>query len=139
MWTTSEPDYLDIGAHQDFNKTEILDGYACPALQQFGLSYKKIHGYTSLAVCSFGTIANILNLIVLTRPDMKTPTNLILTGLAFADLLNMVEYIPFVIYSNFLPDPEDGKPRKSWEWAVFVLFHSNFSQVVQKIFEYSIN
>lgn len=36
-------------------------------LLQFQDFYEPIHGYLSLAVCFFGTITNILNIIVLTR------------------------------------------------------------------------
>ena len=40
-----------------------------------------VHGYLSLVVCIFGTIANILNIVVLTRKEMNgSPINRILTG-----------------------------------------------------------
>lgn len=35
--------------------------------ERFNLFYRPIHGYLSLAVCVFGIIANVLNIIVLTR------------------------------------------------------------------------
>lgn len=78
-------------------------------------------------VCLFGAQANILNLIVLTRRDMINPTNAILTGLALADLLNMLEYIPYAFYL-LLPGS-----RTTYAWALFVLIHSNFSQVCHTI------
>lgn len=44
-------------------------------------SYHRVHGYLSLVVCIFGTIANILNIAVLTRKEMNgSPINRILTG-----------------------------------------------------------
>lgn len=50
-------------------------------------------------ICIFGTIANILNIIVLTRKDMsKTPINRILMWLAVTDMFVMMEYIPFSCY-----------------------------------------
>ena len=50
-------------------------------------------------VCIFGTVANILNVMVLTKKDMaKAPINKILKWLAVADMLIMIEYIPFVSY-----------------------------------------
>lgn len=104
-------------------------GYCGQDFKAFGDAYtRSIHGYTSLAVCVFGALANSLNLIVLTRKEMINPTNAILTGLALADLLNMVEYIPYTIYMNFLP-AADGGTRKTYGWALFVLAHANFSQV----------
>lgn len=96
-------------------------------------SYKSMHGYISLAVsinfdwlalfletkyvdtnksieigilqiCIFGTIANVLNIIVLTRKDMnKTPINTILKWLAVADMFIMIEYIPFSINMYIRP------------------------------------
>lgn len=55
-------------------------------------------------ICIFGTIANILNIIVLTRKDMsKTPINTILKWLAVADMFLMIEYIPFSIYMYIGP------------------------------------
>ena len=35
--------------------------------ERFYYFYRPIHGYLSLAVCVFGIIANVLNIIVLTR------------------------------------------------------------------------
>lgn len=105
----------------------------CEQLQVVGGAYNIAHGYASLIVCSFGTVANILNLIILTRKEMINSTNLILTGLAFADLLTMVEYVPYAVYMYFLPDPVDGGRRKTYAWALYVLIHSNFSQVIRKL------
>ncbi|ESO11149.1 hypothetical protein HELRODRAFT_194885 [Helobdella robusta] len=51
-------------------------------------------------VCSFGITANILNIIVLTRKNMKSATNSILTGLAVFDELTMLAYFPFALLQN---------------------------------------
>ncbi|CAG9761027.1 unnamed protein product [Ceutorhynchus assimilis] len=67
-------------------------------LNSFSKKYEDIHGPLSFVVCVFGSIANVLNICVLTTKDMRWPTNLILTGLAIADLLVMLEYIPFTIH-----------------------------------------
>ncbi|KAK6637426.1 hypothetical protein RUM44_007843 [Polyplax serrata] len=86
-----------------------------------------VHGYLSLIICIFGSIANVLNIVVLTQKEMKTHTNLILTGLAIADLLVMVEYIPFSYYFYIQPK------KYTYNLAVFILFHANFSQVCHTI------
>ncbi|XP_017775175.1 PREDICTED: probable G-protein coupled receptor 139 [Nicrophorus vespilloides] len=92
---------------------------------------KKYHVYVSLIVCIFGTIANILNIIVLTRKEMAcAPINRILTGLAIADMLIMVEYIPFAYYYYIvLP----GKMNFPYFWAMFMLFHTHFTQILHTI------
>ena len=52
-----------------------------------------------MAVCILGTAFNIVNMVVLMHRDMRSnPINLILTGIAVADCLVMVEYIPFNIH-----------------------------------------
>ena len=71
-------------------------------------------------------------MIVLTRKSMWSPTNAILTGLAFTDLLVMVEYIPYVMHANILTGRSDVL-KYSWGWAVFVLFHAYFTQVFHTI------
>ena len=88
---------------------------------EFSNSYRPIHGWLSTFVCLFGIPSNLLNIIVLTRPNMvcfflliffysklnlkqffcfkiTSPTNLILSGLAVSDLLTMITYLPFSIY-----------------------------------------
>ena len=67
--------------------------------------YLPAHGYVALAVCIVGTIFNMVNIMVLTHKDMRTiPINLILTGIAVADCLVMLEYIPFSIHMYLLDD-----------------------------------
>lgn len=105
--------------------------YCDGVIRDLATQYKNYHGYASLIVCSFGTFTNILNIIVLTRQDMKTaPINRILTGLATADVLVMLEYIPFAIY-KYLVLPE--RRIFPYGWAVFVLFHMHFTQLFHTI------
>ncbi|XP_067013701.2 G-protein coupled receptor dmsr-1 [Anabrus simplex] len=108
--------------------------YCGEGLQDFQLTYKQVHGYASLLVCVFGSVANTLNIAVLTRREMISPTNAILTALAVADLLVMLEYIPFACH-QYLPHKKNRKfqDRYSYGWTWFVLFHSNFAQVCHTI------
>ena len=67
--------------------------------------YLNIHGQLAMVVCIFGTLFNVANILVLTHRDMKmNPINMILTGIAVADCLVMVEYIPFTIHMYLLKD-----------------------------------
>ena len=53
----------------------------CTDLKDFSLEYKKLHGYICLVIIIFGAIANLLNIIVLTRKEMNgSPINRILSG-----------------------------------------------------------
>ncbi|KAH8278273.1 hypothetical protein KR044_009432 [Drosophila immigrans] len=96
-------------------------------------SYKNMHGYVSLVVCILGTIANTLNIIVLTRKEMRSPTNAILTGLAVADLAVMLEYIPYTVHDFILTDSLPREEKLSYSWACFIKFHSIFAQVLHTI------
>lgn len=84
-----------------------------------------------LQICIFGTIANILNIIVLTRKDMsKTPINTILKWLAVTDMFVMIEYIPFSLYmyispGKYISDSHDEAP--SGLYPIFAIFF--FSQI----------
>lgn len=105
--------------------------YCSGAMREVLVSYKSVHGYFSLIVCIFGTVANVLNVAVLTRKDMvSAPINRILTALAIADMLVMLEYVPYACYAYLVLPGELYMP---YNWAVFVLFHSHFTQVLHTI------
>jgi len=75
-----------------------------PELQEFSRRYADIHGYIAAVVCIWGVIANLANIVVLTRRKMITPTNVILTWLAVADLLTMAIFLPFCLHFYVLRD-----------------------------------
>lgn len=107
-------------------------GYECGArLESFYNWYAQVHGWVSLLVCIFGSIANVLNIAVLTRREMQSSTNMILTGLAMADLLVMIEYIPYAIHMYLYQ--RSRRDTFTYGWSSFVLFHSNFAQVCHTI------
>lgn len=109
----------------------MTECYCIGTLREVLLSYKSVHGYFSLVVCIFGTVANVLNVAVLTRKDMATaPINRILTALAIADMLVMLEYVPYVSYAYLVLPGELNMP---YNWAMFVLFHCHFTQVFHTI------
>ena len=59
------------------NKTDAM----CNNIKDWGKSYSEKHGYISIAVCIFGIVANLLNILVLTRKEMNaSPINKILAG-----------------------------------------------------------
>ncbi|XP_050089980.1 G-protein coupled receptor dmsr-1 [Anopheles aquasalis] len=105
--------------------------YCKGAIREILLDYKLLHGYISLVICFFGTIANILNIIVLTRKDMsKVPINRILKWLSVTDMFVMIEYIPFAFYMYLiLPDRRDYP----YSWAVYLMFHMHFTQILHTI------
>lgn len=104
-------------------------------IQKFGMAYSSIHGYVSVSVCLFGFMANMANIIVLTRKNMAvSSTNLILTWLAIADLFTMLDYFPFAVHFYILKDI-DLQPlyTRSYGWICFLLFHGSFSIVCHTV------
>ncbi|XP_054724054.1 G-protein coupled receptor dmsr-1-like isoform X2 [Uloborus diversus] len=97
-------------------------------LEAYRNFYSSLHGYISLTVCLFGITANVMNIIVLTRKNMISPTNAILTGLAVADMMVMFSYVPFSFH-NYIRTDLDEKDKYSFGWAVFTLFHAHFTVV----------
>ncbi|XP_050450405.1 G-protein coupled receptor dmsr-1-like [Cataglyphis hispanica] len=76
----------------DCIETIHLTCYCNDAIRDLATQYKNYHGYASLLVCSFGTLTNMLNIVVLTRKDTKAASiNRILTGLAVTDALVMLD------------------------------------------------
>ena len=76
-------------------------------------SYLHIHGHLAMVVCIFGTLFNLANILVLTHRDMRTnPINMILSGIAVADCLVMVEYIPFTVHMYLLNNSERDQEEK---------------------------
>ncbi|XP_050413508.1 G-protein coupled receptor dmsr-1 [Patella vulgata] len=96
-------------------------------LQSFGECYWSIHGYYSLIVCLFGVITNLINIAVLTKKSMRTPINCILTGIAIADLITMLSYIPFAIHFYLVHGLEATPAKYSYGWTIFMAVHVNLT------------
>ncbi|CAB3366229.1 Hypothetical predicted protein [Cloeon dipterum] len=95
-------------------------------------AYKNLHGYVSLSVCMAGTVSTGLSMAVLSRPELAAPTSSLLSALAAADALVMLEYIPFALHQYVMVDRPPTE-RFSYAWAVYVLFHAIFTQVFHTI------
>ena len=55
----------------------------------------------------------MVNILVLTHKDMRSnPINLILTGIAVADCLVMIEYIPFTIHMYLMDDQDRNQEER---------------------------
>ncbi|XP_062708674.1 G-protein coupled receptor dmsr-1 [Aedes albopictus] len=121
----------DISWSVDDGELANCSFYCRGTMRDVLLDYKILHGYIALVICVFGTIANILNVIVLTRKEMsKIPINRILKWLSVTDMFVMMEYIPFAFYMySILPDRQDYP----YSWAVYLMFHMHFTQILHTI------
>jgi hypothetical protein len=98
-------------------------------------SYLPYHGVMAMVVCGMGTVFNLLNIMVLTHKDMKSnPINRILTGIAVADCLVSIEYIPFTFHMYLMNDEgRDLEEMYSLAWGIFLLFHTNFTIMIHTV------
>lgn len=111
----------------------ISSCYCNGTMRNLANLYRNAHGYASLLVCLFGTMANLFNIIVLTRKKMASaPFAYILTWLAITDMLLMIEYIPFVGYM-YLGSSRSKIEKFSYEGALYILIHTHLSQVLHTI------
>lgn len=107
---------------------ECLPEYASnrTGLESFSCWYSDIHGYISLLVCAFGILANVINVLILTRKNMRTSTNCLLTGLAISDMLTMIFYAPHVYHFHLQYGTKDSVERNTKDWMSFKLLTINF-------------
>ncbi|XP_013783423.2 sex peptide receptor-like [Limulus polyphemus] len=112
--------------------TDYQAPYYGDQMAEFRARYTEFHGYLSLTVCTFGIITNILNIVVLTRKDMMSPTNTILTGLAVADMFVMLSYVPYSIHM-YIRSHQLANERYSFSWAVFTLIHAHLTVVCHTV------
>ena len=95
-------------------------------LERFSTTYQSYHGYISLVVCFFGIVSNVMNVVILTRKNMITATNYILTALAVADMLTMLSYMPYAVYFYCVAVLDERHPHARG-WIVYLLFNTNFN------------
>ena len=122
--TTTAGAVLDAGYHYAYGKE----------LYEFSVAYRAVHGYLAVIICILGIIANILNIVVLTRTkEMRTPTNLILTGLAVSDGLTMAAYLPFALHFYCLYGTAPSPERNTLHAVRYMLFFACFSVYVHTV------
>lgn len=65
---------------------------------------------------------------------MRSPTNAILTGLAIADLLVMMDYIPYAFVGYILPQMNISREKRlAYTATWYIMFHSIFAQICHTI------
>ncbi|XP_068245098.1 G-protein coupled receptor dmsr-1-like [Palaemon carinicauda] len=91
--------------------------------------YKWWHCRLAVCIGLIGAVANILTVTTLTRKNMSTPTNLLLLGLAVADMLVVLEYVPYAA-SRLLGGQALSRSKGH---ALYILIHAHLSQVAHTI------
>lgn len=99
------------------------------SLERFQKHYIPVHGVLAPVVCVLGIIANCLNIVVLTRKNMVSPTNTLLAALAISDGLTMAAYFPYAIL-NYHVFNDKNPPYGN---AQYLMFFAIFSVIVHSI------
>lgn len=101
-----------------------------PELLRVATWYWYVHPYISLVVCLFGITTNIINILILTRKELRSSINCVLSGIAISDLCLMLCYMPFVIHFYIESDLTPSPQKYSLGWTRFLMFHGNFTAVL---------
>ncbi|XP_066957837.1 G-protein coupled receptor dmsr-1-like [Macrobrachium rosenbergii] len=91
--------------------------------------YKWWHCRLAVCIGIIGAVANVLTVTTLTRKNMSNPTNLLLLGLAVADMLVVTEYVPYAT-SRLLGGQALSQSKGH---ALYILIHAHLSQVCHTI------
>lgn len=98
----------------------------------FSYSYKFIHPPLVLAICLFGIVCNLANIVILTKPKMRTsPTNVILTGLSSAQICLLINYVCNTIFG--IIDDDCNTSTKTYGWMVYLLLNVNLNVLFHTI------
>lgn len=99
------------------------------AAAQFQQSYGQVHPYLAVGLCIAGTLMNLVTVLVLTRPTMRSPVNVLLCAVACCDIVVESSYLVFVLHF-LLASAQRCEPSDfSWAWAIFMMFHAHVSVI----------
>lgn len=115
---------LDEVVDSNFTASDDYD-----VLQEFSSAYMSIHAYLAILFCCFGTIGNLCNILVLLQPKMISTVNVILTAVAACDSGLMISYLVYLCHFRLTQEPYCR--LMTYGWAVYTLFHANFSVTVR--------
>lgn len=93
------PEDIPTEVYHESNTSEAVWSYGSGFFQRFAAAYEPIHLPLSVMICLFGVVANTLNVIVLTRRSMASPTNVLLTGLSAAQLFLLMNYLLLLTFN----------------------------------------
>ncbi|KAK0411015.1 hypothetical protein QR680_005433 [Steinernema hermaphroditum] len=98
-------------------------------IADFHGSYGSVHPYIALVLCVVGTLMNTVTVIVLTRPSMVSPVNVLLCAVALCDIFVMVSYLVFVLHFLIAAANRCEPSDYSFAWAIFTMIHAHVSVI----------
>ncbi len=94
-------------------------------------AYHKIHVYLATVLCCMGLVANCLLLFVLTRRQMKSIVNSLLTTISLCDSAVMTSYLVYLVHFDWPNTNPCLTDTYSYAWAVFTTIHANLSVILR--------
>lgn len=88
--TSTQSDYI-IRRNESSSDIEIL--------YSFSEIYGKVHLPLTFVICLFGGVTNVLNVLVMTRRQMITPSNVLLTGMSIAQFCLAINYLSLMLHT----------------------------------------
>ena len=115
----------DVTCQSDPHVTMSNNSVVNNGLSDFNQWYAGYHGYVSICVCVGGIITNMFNVTVLTRRNMRTPVNQILSGtqllyysidIAYCFIINIISKSRKTLTKHLVSNPSNKEQRTaSWK------------------------
>uniref|UniRef100_A0A8R1DW42 G_PROTEIN_RECEP_F1_2 domain-containing protein n=1 Tax=Caenorhabditis japonica TaxID=281687 RepID=A0A8R1DW42_CAEJA len=97
---------------------------------KFRYLYSNVHPFLSFILCVLGLAANVIHIMVLTRPRMRhSSVHTVLVCIAISDMGTMTSYLMYISRFEFLADREGY----SYIWALFLKCHAMLSIALHAI------
>lgn len=90
--------------------------------KKFESLYQPYHGCICIIICTLGILTNIINILVLTKRQMRTSVNILLTAIAVCDMGTMLSYLIYIAHFVFIDNFCDPNTY-SYGWMFWLLCH----------------
>lgn len=97
-----------------------------------GECYAHAHGYVSLIVCLVSILMNLATVVVLTRRQMLSPSNTLLTGIAVTETIKLAIYGVYAYEFNLVTQI-DSDVAYPIGWIYYLLVHASLSLVLYAV------
>ncbi|CAD6198776.1 unnamed protein product [Caenorhabditis auriculariae] len=114
-----EGDGLQRHGAFDINNNRTI--WALEKLFSFQMWYTDVHRYVALTLCVVGLMANVVHVLVLTRPRMRqSSVHTVLIFISLSDMGTMTSYSIYLLRFEFFK----ALNGYSYYWIVFLKFHA---------------